>query len=298
MDAHICVCICTYKRPDLLRGLLRAVLGQRTDGRFSFSIVVADNDSAQSARSVIDEFSSGPDVRITYGVELEQNIAKARNKALELAIGDYLAFIDDDEIPGNDWLLSALDACSRLASDGVLGPVRPLYNGAPPEWLIRGRFFERPEPDTGHVLRWRETRTGNVLMKRDIVLGLGEPFRPSFGNGGEDQDFFRRLIERGHVFAWCNEMAVMEHVPAERCTRSYLLRRALQRGQCERDLTDARGIAKSLLAVPLYSLVLPFAQIAGHHHFMSYLVRLCDHAGKLMGVLGFRPVGEKYVQAA
>jgi len=177
----------------------------------------------------------------------------------------------------------------------VLAPVRPYFETEPPAWLVRGRFCERPEYPTGTVLSWRETRTGNVLFRRAILEGLAEPFRRQFGNGGEDQEFFRRMIEQGRVFVWCNEAPVHEVVPPDRWTRSYLLKRALLRGQNEKHLTNARGIVRSLIAVPLYTLMLPFLLFIGQHLFMRYLVRLTDHAGKLFSLVGFRPLGDKYI---
>lgn len=297
MATHICVCICTFKRTNSLADLLVTLSRQRTDGEFTLSVVVSDNDQDESARSLVESFTAlHHRLPVIYCVEPEQNIAKARNAAIAKAAGDYLAFIDDDELPGEDWLLSSLRACTAHHADGVLGPVRPDYALPPPLWIVRGRFFERPEHPTGHLLRWRDTRTGNVLLKRCILPSGEQPFRESFSNGGEDQDFFHRLIARGCRFVWCAESAVLERVPPERCSRRYLLRRALQRGQCERTLTDARGVAKSLVAVPLYAFLLPVLLLAGHHHFMSYAIRLCDHAGKLLGLMGLKPAGVKYAQ--
>ena len=289
---HICVCICTYKRPLLLRRLLIGLAGQETGDTFTYSIVVADNDCEKSAAQVVHEVAARSSVPIKYCLEPNQNIAMARNKAVKNSMGDYLAFIDDDEIPRNDWLLTAFRACVQYRVDGVLAPVRPFFEHEPPRWVTRGRFFDRPEHPSGYKLHWRETRTGNVLIRRGILDGIEEPFRREFGNGGEDQDFFKRLIERGAEFVWCKEAAVDEVVPPERCRRRYLLRRALQRGRCEKGLADGQGICKSLIAVPLYALIIPFLLIAGQHWSMRYLIRLCDHAGKLVGVLVYRLTGK------
>jgi succinoglycan biosynthesis protein ExoM len=54
---HIAVCICTYKRPDLLTRLLTALTMQNTGGRFTYSIVVADNDPGRSAEPVVRRFA-------------------------------------------------------------------------------------------------------------------------------------------------------------------------------------------------------------------------------------------------
>src|SRR5262245_8821549 len=99
---RIVVCICTYKRPALLGQLLDALQKQRTDRRFAYSVVVVDNDREQSARAVVDECSRRAAVPIDYYCQPERNIALTRNTAVEHARGSFLAFIDDDEIPGED----------------------------------------------------------------------------------------------------------------------------------------------------------------------------------------------------
>lgn len=292
---NICVCICTYQRPARLKALLLRLGEQDTAGEFTLSVVVADNDRAQSARVAVSEAAALLPFAVTYRVEPEQNIAKARNAAVLASDGEYLAFIDDDETPPNDWLRQALHACRTYEVDGVLAPVRPRFEQPPPAWLVKGRFCERPEPPTGHLLSWRETRTGNVLLRRSLIDGMAEPFSPAFGSGGEDLDFFRRLMDRGARFVWCNEAAVDEFVPPERCSRGYFLRRALLRGQNEKGLTNLASVGKSLVAVPLYALLLPFAALAGPHWAMDLSIRWCEHAGKLASVLGFKPMGAKYM---
>lgn len=299
VNMHICVCVCTFKRPSMLATLLRHLVDQETFGEFEMSIVVTDNDRLESARSVVEAArAAAPSFRICYTVETDQNIAKARNKAVLHSAGDYIAFIDDDEIPPPNWLSILLRTCLRFQADGVLAPVRPRFEHRPPGWLVKGRFCERPEHATGHRLAWRETRTGNTLFRRSLVEHTAQPFAPLYGNGGEDQEFFKRLIDSGAVFMWCNEAPVHELVPPERCQRGYLLKRALLRGQNERALTDLKGIAKSVVAVPVYLLVMPLALITGQDRFMQVCMRLCDHLGKLVGVIGLRPLGARYLSGS
>jgi hypothetical protein len=38
---------------------------------------------------------------------------------------------------------------------------------------------------------------------------------------------------------------------------------------------------------------LPFAQLAGHQYFMKLLIKLCDHAGRLLTLAGLNPVNER-----
>jgi succinoglycan biosynthesis protein ExoM len=277
-----------------VKRLLEALGRQETAGRFVFSVVVADNDAAQSARDVAGEFQSRL-FKVIYCAEPRQNIALARNKALEYAEGDFIAFIDDDEFPANDWLQKLLAAREQYHSAGVLGPVRPHFESPPPDWIVRGRFCERPEYPTGRTMGWDECRTGNVLFRREILKSLEQPFKAEFGTGGEDKDFFMRLTQRGHVFIWCNEAVAYETVPASRCTRAYLLRRALLRGRniLKHPVGRLGLLARSIVAVPIYSLALPALLFAGQHWFMRYCIKLCDHLGRLLAILGINPVRER-----
>src|SRR6202795_4584901 len=74
---HITVCVCTYKRPLLLRRLLDHLIEQDNSGRFTFSIVVVDNDELGSARDLVAEFAPRA-LSIHYFVEPRQNIALGR----------------------------------------------------------------------------------------------------------------------------------------------------------------------------------------------------------------------------
>jgi glycosyltransferase involved in cell wall biosynthesis len=291
----LCVCICTFKRPELLRRLLDSLSNQSTAGLFTYSITVADNDAMQSARKVVDAFSSQSPLAVTYCVESQQNIALARNKALEHADGDFVVFVDDDEFADENWLLNLLNTCLAYEADGVLGPVKSRFDLEPPQWVRKGGFFDRPTYATGSKMRWPETRTGNVLFRKKILNGFESPFRAEFDTAGEDMDFFRRMMEKGHTFVWCNEAVVYELVPPSRCTRSFLLKRALLRGSNfpKHPQHRIRNIAKSLVAVPSYTLALPVLSIFGEHVFVTYLSKLLDHASRLLAFVGFTLAKER-----
>jgi len=292
---HVTICICTCARPAMLERLLRDIAVQQTDGLFTFSVVVTDNDAAESARATVEQCARDTGQSVTYTVQPERNIALARNTALAHATGNYIVCIDDDEFPVRDWLLQLVRTCEKHQVAGVLGPVLPHFEERTPRWVIKGGFYDRPRHQTGFAMTWQECRTGNVLFRRDILPANEPPFRREFGTGGEDQDFFHRMIDRGHRFIWCDEAIAYEVVPPQRCSRRFMLSRALLRGK--NSLRHRRGrmknLLKSLIAVPAYSLALPFLLVAGHHWFMRYFVKLADHFGRLLASLGLNPVNER-----
>jgi|SRR5579862_816298 len=282
--AHISVCICTHQRPELLGRLLEGLRGQEGDGLFTWSIVVADNDPAESAGAVVADFAARTTIPVRYCVEPRRNIARARNKAVEHATGNFIAFIDDDEEPFPDWLNRLVEAIDRYEADGVLGPVLPRFLVHPPQWIVRGKLFERPSHSTGTWLRWKQTRTGNTLLRRSIFDDPANGFRPECGEGGEDVDFFRRMMAKGMRFVWCAEARVTEAVPAERFRRMYLLKRAWRRGRAPHN--QGWAVVTSLVAAPAYALALPVLALLGQHVFMRYLIKECDHFGRIVAFVG------------
>lgn len=293
MKDHITICICTYRRPEMLMELLSTLRRQETGGRFTYSVVVVDNDSGRSAWDVVSKARAASGLNVRYAVEPRQNIALARNLAIAESEGDFVAFIDDDELPSDAWLAQLRNACYQFRSDGVLGPVVPLYAATPPRWIARGKFFDRPSHRTGTNLEWNATRTGNALIRSAVFGGNGAPFREEYGSGGEDKDFFRRMIERNFRFVWCQEATVYETIPAERFKRRVMIKRALLRGKIP--YNQGINVLKSAVAVPFYTVSLPFLCLFGHHVFMKYLVKNCDHIGRLLSAAGIDVVKEKYV---
>src|ERR1700674_4934887 len=293
---HIDVCVCTYKRPELLKRLLRELAGQETRGLFTYSVVVVDNDRLRSAEAVVLDFAAASTVPVTYDVEPVQNICLARNRGIAHAAGEFIAFIDDDEFPEKHWLLQLYQAANRDGVAGVLGPVKSHFDEKPPDWVIGCKFFDRPGHPTGFVIHWAEGRTGNVLLKKGILSPGELPFDPKFHRGG-DTDFFRRMAATGHVFIWCDEAVVFEVVPPARWTRAFMLKRALLRGSITLKTPgfEVRSVGKSVVATVLYTIALPFTLLLGHHLFMNLLVRLCDHLGKILAFVGINPVRSPFV---
>ena len=74
-----------------------------------------------------------------------------------------------------------------------------------------------------------------------------------------------------------------------------MISRALLRGKNSFRLRPSRvgSILQSIVAVPIYSLVLPVLFVIGHHYFMTYLVKLADHTGRLLAALGLNPMRER-----
>jgi glycosyltransferase involved in cell wall biosynthesis len=279
----------------MLQGLLLKLSGQKTYERFTFSIIIVDNDKKRSAKESVEKISKTVDIPILYFNEPEQNISLARNMALKNATGDYIALIDDDEFPDENWLYNMITSIQEFKVDGILGPVLPHFDFDPPEWVIREGIYRTDSHKTGDILSWTQTRTSNVFMKR---LNDEDEFKfmPEFGQGGEDRDFFKRLIKKGYEFIWLKEAPVFENIPVERCRRKFFIKRALLRGQNSK-ITDysIQRYAKSVLSVFIYTMFLPIIFLFYHKKLMRILEKYAWHIGCLFGIFDIKIIKEYYI---
>jgi len=112
----ITVIIPTYKDWKRLALCLEA-LGRQTVGPNNLQVLVVDNDpQGEPANIAVPAFA-----RIVK--ERKPGSYAARNRALSLAEGRYLAFTDSDCIPADDWLENALAILERQPGVRVTGPV-------------------------------------------------------------------------------------------------------------------------------------------------------------------------------
>jgi succinoglycan biosynthesis protein ExoM len=305
MNPHpptITVCIATFRRPVLLEELLVAL--SRQEGATPFDVVVVDNDAAGSAAPAIARAraaiaDANRSIELRSSIEPEQNIARARNRALAEARGEWLAFVDDDERPGERWLADLYATVQRCGADGAFGPVVARLPAGAPRWAKSGRFFERPRHQTDSVVPSGELRTGNALIRRSLLAvdGGAGPFDPRFGlSGGEDTVALARLAAAGARFVWADHAVVEERVPPERARLGFLLRRSFS-GGCGHALHrldhEGAAAAPSLLARGAGALgcaaVMSLATLPlGAHRAIAWCCVGASALGKLLGLAGLR----------
>lgn len=290
---RVSVCIATYRRSERLAALLEDLRHQRC---LPDEVIVVDNDAAGSARPVVDaQRERELPFALYYDVQPQKNIALTRNRSVELADGEWIAFIDDDERAPERWLEQLLDSARRHHADGVLGPVVPVLPVDAPRWIRRGHFYDWARLPSGTLIPRNRLRFGNVLIRAQWLTGAqGLSFDPAYGlTGGEDGDLLSRLAQRGARFIWCDEAEVLEPVEPARLSLRWLLRRALRGGQDfarhalagrygplgpgRRLLLFLRAGLQVLLAALLALLLWPL----GRHHAARWLTRMSANVGKL-----------------
>jgi len=224
----VAIGVCTCQRPEGLAQLLAAVdrlrLDQISDRRVL--VILVDNSADGYAQDTAARYAQNGRFSIAYRHERRRGLCYARNCVLNTAreLGvDLVASIDDDEAPHPDWLATLIATREAAGTELVIGPVRPVFEVAPPRWLPASAYETRRPSQNGTV---SEGYTCNALISMRAVDDAAVAFDPRFNkSGGEDTAFFAALINAGHEIAWAEQALVYETIPLARMSLRWLLRR-------------------------------------------------------------------------
>jgi succinoglycan biosynthesis protein ExoM len=297
MRSLISICVCTYRRSSLA-DTLESLKAQRLPDGTSAEIVVIDNDEKASAWATVRGASSSS-FPISYVVEPRKGLSVARNRALELARGSWLALIDDDEIATPGWLFQMFTCARRFGADAVIGSVFPKFAAPAPQWLVNSPFYDRLLPPTGSRLGMAHAHTASALLRAEFVRSNGLRFDETFNvTGGEDSDFFLHFIEKRGLIVSCCEAVVYEHIPPERMTAEYVVQRCLATGEIYAHVRKRHGNALTALSVAARAIVnigaaaglFAISTPLGKNVFYRFYVLLLRNLGKLRYFIIRRPI--------
>ena len=219
INNNIAICVATFKRPELLKYCLSKIKLLELPQKNKIALIVVDNDINQTAKLIVDSFSNNYPFPIHYFIESVRGIASTRNRLVNearLISCDLIGFIDDDEFPEKNWLMSHFSALIQYDADVATGPVIPVTN----EKKLNLTNL-KSKLKTGHTPR--HVAAGNVLFKSKLVNKQGLQFDLAYNfTGGEDFHFFDRSLLKKNKHVWVSNAIIFEHVTPERKTKKYL----------------------------------------------------------------------------
>ena len=296
---RIAICVITYKRPEGLKRLLDRLNDLTFSGPApGLRVVIVENDPDEHSRKVCDEAQAGMLWPVEYHVEPRRGIPFARNKAVAVAKqnADFIAFIDDDEVPEPTWLDELLRVQREYGADVVTGPVLPFFVEEPPSWVVEGRFFERERFPTGRQRAW--AYTNNVVFRAEIFDKITPIFDERMAmTGGSDSHFSHRVHLAGYRIVWADEAVVYDYFPPSRVTARWILQRAYRIGITATFIEwDIHPWPKALVRVVVEGgkrlvkglVLLPVGCLLGKRRVVQYMQFICRGWGMLAGLFGIR----------
>lgn len=223
-DPVVSVVVPVYNDPDGIRTTLESLVTQ-TVSPARYEVIVVDNGSTDDTRAVARSFSATYDhVRLEIEADVQGSYA-ARNRGIEAARGDVLAFVDADMSVDPDWLRRAISAMDENEADYLACAVHLFAPGD--DESLAGKYNRLTDLRVGRFVRERQfAPTCSLLVSRSLLDQVGS-FDPRFRSSG-DLEFGHRVDGAGRELHYAPRVP-MYH-PARTTVRS-LLRKSFRIGR-------------------------------------------------------------------
>jgi glucosyl-dolichyl phosphate glucuronosyltransferase len=235
----ISIILATRNRAD---DLARAISSICTPGNLlaaDWELIVVDNGSSDRTKLLCCEFQASYPRHFRLLVETARGKSNAVNAGLRIAVGEFIALIDDDVICQPDYMESIRSTVRDGFSDIAQGRIFVDYHSKRPAWFDEDKYFDQmmllsdlgDEPcELGRSL-WG----ANVIMPFAAIAKVGG-YCPELGAGangfGEDAELGNRLRRANYRLVYVPEIVVRHQVSGERLGPGYILRRSFEIGRC------------------------------------------------------------------
>jgi glycosyltransferase involved in cell wall biosynthesis len=301
----ISMIICTHNRDRVLQDTLHSVTTLRTDEVCAIEIILVDNASSDGTSALIENYrKEARNFPVKHLHEKRLGKTFALNRGICASSGALLAFIDDDHIVSDDYLISVIRAVEEHDDYSIFcGRIIPKWDGSEPAWIHDNitypiRPFPVPQFDLGDVPCEVKSGNGfipgggNLIIKESVFERVGlfsERLGPRGRNlyGGEDLEFVYRALKKGERLFYSPAILQYHQVDKSRLTLSYIAKKAYLRSMAAYRFSDFVHDGQ----IPFYL----FRQVFGRflralfafkrNARRYYLVRLAATLGEIQGRL-------------
>lgn len=239
MCVDFSVVIPTYNGETRLPKVLEKLQNQTVAEHIKWEIIVVDNNSTDGTAKLIQEYQVNWNeyVPLRYCFEAEQGFPFARQRAIKEAKGELIGFIDDDNLPVNNWVQAAYSFAQEYPQAGAYSSrIYGAFETTPSEELKQITFYLAVIDRGSEPLMYEPSKKGlppgaGLVVRRDVWnrcvpsrLFLVGRAGSSFMAAGEDAEALLHIHKSGWQI-WYNPAMEIQHViPSWRLEKTYLMR--------------------------------------------------------------------------
>ncbi|WP_088894118.1 hormogonium polysaccharide biosynthesis glycosyltransferase HpsE [Leptolyngbya ohadii] len=281
---HFTVAIPTYNGEKTLPLVLEKLRSQITPETLSWEVIIIDNNSTDRTAETIASWQANFPVPLHYHLETKQGSAYARQKAVQMAQGEWIGFLDDDNLPDSCWVSAAYHFGTEHSKAGVIGgQIHGKYEIDPPlnfdrakGFLVIRKYAQAAKQFEPEKLRL-PPGAGLVVRRQAWIESMPNRFVRAH-RGGHDYEISLRIYKQGWQIWYNPEMEIEHLIPAWRMEKAYLNKIARIYGlcTCEIRLILARSWQKPILLIRSF--------LGGLKHTMLHLIRHRQRAFSDLGL--------------
>jgi len=230
------IAICTYNGEKTLSLAIDAILNLRKSNEYMAELLLIDNASKDRTREICLSYEK-KDPRIKYLYEAEPGLSNARKCAATHAIGDWMIYVDDDNILNENWLVELYNCLSTAPSNvGILNgaviavPAEPLSD----DETMRLKTLYKNLACT-HIENMDAPAApppfpfgAGMCIKTDALRKILENGWLTLSGrkggslaSGEDTELANKCFSLGYTFIYNDKMHMQHLIPKSRLSRDY-----------------------------------------------------------------------------
>jgi glycosyltransferase involved in cell wall biosynthesis len=165
----VSIILTTCNRQNYLPQAVESVLNQTYK---NIELLIVDDGSTDNTRDIVSKYLS--DKRIKYFYQENQGVCLARNNGIKNANGNYLMFLDDDDIFFPYAVEKLLSSMKKQPENVklVYGDLIYLYEKNK-ELHKEKQVFPKPKLLIGYVVGWAFSTIGLVMVKTQAIKDIG-----------------------------------------------------------------------------------------------------------------------------
>ena len=232
------VAIPTYNGAQRIGEVLDQLLAQTGTEGITWEVLVVDNNSSDETAAVVQQYQAcwPSQFPLRYCFEPQQGLAYARQRAIAETTGEFVGFLDDDNIPTPNWVSAAYEFGSKNPTVGAFGgKIEGDFEVSPPEDFqiiapflaitnrgSKPRIYEPQNkllpPGAGLVVRrkaWLESVPNQFML-------IGRVNNQMLA--GEDLEISSYMQQKGWEIWYNPAMLIYHKIPRWRLEREYLIK--------------------------------------------------------------------------
>ena len=274
----ISIIIATHERPVSLARLVHSLAPQLTRGRHE--LFVAENGTPAPAQI------EAAGIELTHLHDTRRGKCRIQNRAIALAAGEIIVFLDDDVVATPDYVAAVErffdDYLQFAAMKGRILPAEDPFRIAGP----MAPYLDLPIVDHGEkVLEVRGVVGANMAYRASALRMVG-PFDERLGPGAagheEETELSQRMRHAGFRIGYAPHALVLHEVDPTRAVRTRFIRIAHERGYC-RTLHEHHSQREVALKLTIAAIRLTLARA-----FKASVVRIAREERRLAIAQGMR----------
>ena len=200
----VSVIIPIHDRTHELREAIESVLRQSYT---NWELILVTDGSPPATMQVIDAYRHDPRIRVYSYLDQSGTAVRGRNRGIKEARGEYIAFLDSDDIAARDRLAISVREMEREGYDVVYGAWTAKIDGSRRfDDLHDGQLVTSPPCDLEMLERICVPCQSTVMVRRQALLDVGGLKREM--RYREDHELWMRLAYFGYRFGAISENLV------------------------------------------------------------------------------------------